>query len=170
MRWESTRGNPRRARRVRLDSEGRIEYNVPFMVVVEEFSVENTLILISTLPVALLKRKQRFRPKMPSQAIALKRHYLARLFPCPMLMAPESLEEDRCKVCVLASRLVQKAFSAEHEVYVCSSCLCSWHNVCAKFVAQARGKPDMPFDWAAYVCPCCQTDTDMDLDVDVAGD
>ena len=127
VRWESTRGNPRRARRVRLDSEGRIVYNVPFMVVVEEFSVENTLILISTLSVDMLKLTQRFRPNMPRQVVFLKRHYLAKLFPGPMLVGPESLEEDRCKVfqLVLARLLVERAFSTEHEVYVCSSCLCS---------------------------------------------
>lgn len=164
VRWEKTVGDPRQGRRVRLDSLGRVIYNVPYMVPVENFAAATTKVIVPRIPVVMLKATARFRVPMPAFAVLLRRVTLARR--CSGLTS----DGAECVVCTAVSQTPELAgletYGADVRAYRCRSCAQDWHEPCAA-VAFCLAGPGAELDRSNFACPACQVNADdSDCDAD----
>ena len=103
VKWESVGGNVRTARRVRLDRNSRVIFNVPYVVPVEEFPLACTSVVVRDVPVLMLKVKGKLRDPMPEFALTLQMHLRAQHFAGP-LHADEG-SDLQCVLCEACSAL-----------------------------------------------------------------
>lgn len=140
VRWEEPEGPIRRGRPVRLDSQGRIFYNLPFAVRVESYPVDSTIVIIANTPVPMAKVTARFRHPMPAFAVLLRRLFQCRAYPAPRHVDGDE-SDDACIVCgVAAAAEVGGAFRATNQPdvlsFACGWCAKAWHRPCADFLSR----------------------------------
>ena len=153
VKWVSVHGNPRSARQVRLDAQNRVIFNVPFAVPISSFRSERTRVIIANVPVVMLKMTAAFREPMPTFALVLHQHEMAKKATWPRHGS------EACVLCRLARDLGVQAGSAHYDrrdMFVCYSCLCSWHDICAQLAANYFGDFVDDVEPAGFKCPVCR--------------
>ena len=149
VRWE-TAGRFTACRPVRLDNQGRIIFNVGFMVKV--ITPTSHRMIIKNTSAYMLKSTARFRADMPGWCLVMRDLAEALQVRGPIADATCAF----CKVCEQEGvEPVLRPGSFQYEpVYRCSRCIVQWHHTCA--VGMRRGDSDI--DWSLFVCPCCLID------------
>lgn len=141
----------RRARVVRLDDQNGIVYNIPFLVPVREFPEQSTHILVSRLPVSMLKVKKDDRMHMDSWALELLVHHRAQI------MAGASLDDATpCVLCDLSMQALG-CVSLDADRFVCSRCSLRWHASCCALMSATLGVEDTcAGGLGSLACPVCE--------------
>jgi hypothetical protein len=165
VKWEKVDADPRKARRVRLDSRNRIIYNVPFAVPIEDFPISSTRLIVKDLPVIMFRARSKGRDSMPQFALTLLAHLRARHFAGPLPFPMEGLREHLCVLCQAAQEAEvanvpgpASGLDSCHDLFQCGMCSCIWHASCAAIMCAAdRG---VCFEGMAFTCPICKSATD----------
>jgi hypothetical protein len=153
VKWESVNLDPRKARRVRLDRQNRVVYNVPYAVPIEEFPVEATKLIVSDLPVLMLRMAGKLRDQMPEFALTLQGNLKTTSFSGPLHVESP---EQRCVLCRAAETFeIDGVLNPEDETFQCCQCNLAWHTHCASYMC-INGAGGLRLDGTSFLCPCCQ--------------
>jgi hypothetical protein len=148
----------RQGRPFKTDRLDRIVYTMPGLV--PEVFYDNAQVVISRLPVAMLRSRGAGRMAMP-QWVMLRKRALEQISFCgphdPALDANASLlhrEMQDCILCVVTAEAAICGLPLAGDYYVCAICLGSWHLRCATWMCRGRG-PRLPPSLEDFVCPPC---------------
>lgn len=130
-------------RRISLDGRWAIKWMIPGLVPPGDFS--RCELVISRLPVLMVKAKGHDRTRMPGWCLRLWFFLQAQRFGGPIVQ-----RQEECCLCVVArSRGFSTPTPAHHDMYVCCACSVVWHADCALNMSQ-----DINFE-PRFVCPVC---------------